>query len=57
MNKNIFTKLRTALLLTAAVAGAVACTPVKRGEYASGSATVFCDDGFRNILDEEIEVF
>lgn len=57
MNKNIFTKLRTALLLTAAVAGAVACTPVKRGEYASGSATVFCDDGFRYILDEEIEVF
>lgn len=57
MNKNIFTKLRTALLLTAAVAGAVACTPVKRGEYASGSATVFCDDGLRNILDEEIEVF
>lgn len=57
MNKNIFTKLRTALFLTAAVAGAVACTPVKRGEYASGSATVFCDDGFRNILDEEIEVF
>lgn len=57
MNKNIFTKLRTALLLAAAVAGAVACTPVKRGEYASGSATVFCDDGFRNILDEEIEVF
>lgn len=57
MNKNIFTKLRTALLLTAAVAGAVACTPVKRGEYASGSATVFCDDGFRKILDEEIEVF
>lgn len=57
MNKNIFTKLRTALLLTAAAAGAVACTPVKRGEYASGSATVFCDDGFRNILDEEIEVF
>lgn len=57
MNKNILTKLRTALLLTAAVAGAVACTPVKRGEYASGSATVFCDDGFRNILDEEIEVF
>lgn len=33
------------------------CTPVKRGEYAKGSATVFCDDGFRNILEEEIEVF
>lgn len=37
--------------------GVSACTPVKRGEYASGSATIFCDDGFRNIIQEEIEVF
>lgn len=36
---------------------AVACTPVKRGEYAEGSATMYCDDGFRHILQEEIEVF
>ena len=35
----------------------VACTPIKKGEYASGSATIFCDDGFKNILEEEIEVF
>ena len=34
-----------------------ACTPIKKGEYASGSATIFCDDGFKNILEEEIEVF
>lgn len=47
----------SALLLFAAAAGVVGCTPVKRGEYASGSATIFCDDGFKNILDEEIEVF
>lgn len=33
------------------------CTPIKKGEYASGSATIFCDDGFRTILEEEIEVF
>ncbi len=39
------------------VLGAVSCTKVKRGEYAKGSATIFCDDGFRNILKEEIEVF
>lgn len=45
------------MLLLAAAAGAVGCTPVKRGEYAAGSATIFCDDGFKNILDEEIEVF
>lgn len=36
---------------------AISCTPVKRGEYADGSATMYCDDGFRHILQEEIEVF
>ena len=36
---------------------AIACSPIKRGEYADGSATMYCDDGFRNILQEEIEVF
>ena len=36
---------------------AVACTPIKRGEYTEGSATMYCDDGFRHILQEEIEVF
>lgn len=36
---------------------AIGCTPVKRGEYVDGSATMYCDDGFRNILQEEIEVF
>ena len=44
-------------MVIATVAGAIGCTPVKRGEYAAGSATIFCDDGFRNILQEEIEVF
>lgn len=37
--------------------GAMSCTKIKRGEYAKGTATVFCDDGFKKILDEEIEVF
>lgn len=37
--------------------GVVSCSKVERGEYAKGSATIFCDDGFKNILDEEIEVF
>lgn len=55
--KNSICKKLGKLFLLALAAGTVACTPVKRGEYASGSATIFCDDGFRNILDEEIEVF
>ena len=56
----MFAKRRNliALMLSAlCVLGAVSCTKVKRGEYAKGSATIFCDDGFKNILDEEIEVF
>lgn len=43
-----------ALLTTLGVAS---CTKIKKGEYAKGTATVFCDDGFKKILDEEIEVF
>lgn len=37
--------------------GAVSCGEVKKGEYAKGTATIFCDDGFKNILNEEIDVF
>lgn len=47
----------TALTFLVALLGISSCTPVKRGEYAKGSATIYCDDGFRNILEEEIEVF
>lgn len=41
----------------AAFAFFASCTPIKRGEYTEGSATIYCDEGFRNVLDEEIEVF
>lgn len=51
-------KILIGIMLPALIAmGAASCTKVKRGEYAKGSATIFCDDGFRNILNEEIEVF
>ena len=42
------------LVLAVAVAS---CGEIKRGEYAKGAATIYCDDGFRNILEEEIDVF
>lgn len=48
------TQLILSLLLAT---GMISCGEVKRGEYAKGSATIYCDDGFRNILEEEIEVF
>lgn len=54
MNKRIISTVSLAAALLLSISS---CTPVKRGEYAKGSATIFCDDGFRNILNEEIEVF
>lgn len=50
-------KITCMALAAMTLLGGVACTKVKRGEYAKGSATIFCDDGFKNILQEEIEVF
>lgn len=47
------------LVLLAVVVGltVAGCGEIKRGEYASGTDYVFCDDGFRHILDEEIQAF
>lgn len=53
----IITTLKALSLGIILAAFAVSCTPIKRGEYANGSAVVYCDDGFRKILEEEIEVF
>lgn len=54
--KNITSKLIILLSVLLGL-GVVSCKKVTRGEYAKGSATIFCDDGFKNILQEEIEVF
>lgn len=56
-----FRKLRFTAICALAVAAAailgVSCGETKRGEYAKGSAFVACDEGFRKIMEEEIEVF
>ncbi|MDE6576640.1 MAG: substrate-binding domain-containing protein [Muribaculaceae bacterium] len=57
MKKKLIYTIAASSLLFATIAGAASCTPIKKGEYASGTTTIFCDDGFKNILDEEIEVF
>ncbi|MBD5189642.1 MAG: hypothetical protein HDS95_05120 [Bacteroidales bacterium] len=49
--------LTIGLLSAVFMLGAVSCAKVKRGEYAKGSATIFVDDGFRNLVQEEISVF
>lgn len=43
--------------LGALAAGLLSSCEIKRGEYVKGVASIYCDDGFRNILEEEIEVF
>lgn len=54
-------KLRhtTQLILTAALflTCAASCAKTEKGSYSRGSATLYCDEGFKNILEEEIEVF
>lgn len=35
----------------------LSCGEIKRGEYAKGAANIYCDEGFKNILEEEIDVF
>ena len=50
-------KITVSALVVLTCFATISCTKVKRGEYAKGTATIFCDDGFRNILQEEIDVF
>lgn len=54
MNKTFWTGLALSALM---VPGVISCQETKRGEYVKGNTTIFCDEGFKNILDEEIEVF
>lgn len=55
-------KINTFKLLSCAIIATVvmtlsSCGEIKRGEYAAGTDAVFCDDGFKNILEEEIQAF
>jgi phosphate transport system substrate-binding protein len=50
-------KILLGICAAAVAAVAVSCGEYKRGEYTDGSATIYCDDGFQRILDQEIEVF
>ena len=45
-------KIFTGAMIVMSAIALTSCSEVKRGEYASGTAAVFCDDGFKNILDE-----
>ncbi|MDE6806298.1 MAG: substrate-binding domain-containing protein, partial [Muribaculaceae bacterium] len=54
--KNI-AALAAVILGSTLLASLSSCGEVKRGAYTAGTGAVFCDDGFRNILDEEIQAF
>lgn len=47
------------LIAAAGIVAAIcsSCGEIKRGEYVSGPGAIFCDDGFRNVLQDEIEAF
>lgn len=47
----------SALLAAALIPAVTSCQETKRGEYAEGAGTIYCDEGFKSVLDEEIEVF
>ena len=51
------TNIKSLLGICILIIGISSCTPIKKGQYAAGSGTIFCDDGFRTILEEEIDVF
>ena len=53
----IISKSLLALAILSIAGLAVSCGEVKRGDYVKGADTIYCDDGFRNILEEEIDVF
>lgn len=54
MPKNKVSKL--AIYLISAIIF-ISCSPIEKGEYSRGSATIYCDEGFKSILEEEIAVF
>lgn len=53
----LFKGIMACVALTTVAACVTSCGEVKRGAYTAGTDAVFCDDGFRNILDEEIQAF
>lgn len=58
MNISVRSFQALALVTLLCLASAMtSCAPIKKGEYAKGTEYVGCDDGFRKILEEEIEVF
>lgn len=50
-------KILCGAIMASAIVTLCSCGEIKRGEYAAGTDAVFCDDGFRNILEEEIQAF
>ena len=35
----------------------LSCAPIEKGDYSKGSTTIYCDEGFKSILEQEIAVF
>lgn len=52
--KSLIAMMSAATLISVFSTG---CGKVKRGEYVKGAQSIYCDDGFKNVLEEEIDVF
>lgn len=48
---------RYIFILLAIMSMQTACSPIEKGKYVDGTDDIFCDDGFKSILEEEIDVF
>lgn len=55
MKKHIFSHIIFTVSCIAILCNS--CGPIEKGEYSRGSSTIYCDEGFKNILEEEIAVF
>lgn len=50
-------KIHATLIIGLLLIALGGCTPIKKGEYAKGTAYLVADDGFKRIVDDEIEIF
>lgn len=55
----VYNKLKILTIIIGAtfIALLTGCTPTEKGDYTKGIATIYCDQGFKNVISQEVEVF
>ena len=49
--------IKTLILILTLSTTLLSCSPIEKGDYSRGSTTIYCDEGFKSILEQEIAVF